>query len=398
MNHRVLLLGTSFSAAPLAHFLKTAGMRVSVCGKFPTDPCAAWADDYYSLDYSDADALLQLVKDNRFSAIAPSCNDYSYLSAAHTAYQLGYPGFDDPETTAILHDKSRFRAFALTHGIPVPKTWDISSNSPTAFSRDFPLLVKPVDSFSGRGVGKITCAEQLQPAIAEARAQSRSNNVVVEQYIEGTLHSHSAFLRSRDIDQDFFVDEFCTVYPYQVNCSNSPSHLSDRLRDRVRDCIRDLAGLLRLCDGLLHTQFIVRGNDIYLIECMRRCPGDLYYHLISFSTSMPYVANYLRPFLGEAIAFPSSIIDIPWARHTISLAEDTIVHGFAHTIPSPEVRYFPLRESGSLIRQAPFDKVAILFARFEEVESMFCLTPRLHDLITVYTAESLAFHGQSILR
>ena len=384
MRERVLLVGSSFSAAPLLDALKSMGKEVAVCGNLPTDPCVTWADAYYSLDYSDPQALADLVKTESFSALCPSCNDYSYLAATAVASMLGLPGFDCPETTSILHNKARFRDFAMRHGIPVPRAWiliDAENWATTAFP--YPLLVKPTDSFSGRGICKVESSNELAPAIEAGQLASQQGKVLVEEFIDGTLHSHSAFLSGQIIAEDFFVDEFCTVYPYQVNCSNSPSHLSIAIRNRVRDCITEIAQLLSLTDGLLHTQFMVRGHDIYIVECMRRCPGDLYYHLVSLSTQVAYIQNYLRPFLGEVIIPSPKHGNIPWARHTISLPTSAIVWSLGHKIPSSEVRLFPLRESGSLIGQAPYDKSAIIFARFDDQKELFRITPDLHELITL---------------
>lgn len=80
---------------------------------------------------------------------------------------------------------------------------------------------------------------------------------------------------------------------------------------------------------------------------------------------------------------------IPWARHTISLAAEAVVWSFGHQIPSSEVRVFPLRESGGLIRRAPFDKLAILFARFENSRDLFKITPTLRNLVSLDIMETI---------
>lgn len=381
----VLLIGTSFSAAPLLHVLKAMGLEVAVCGAAPDDPCVAWADHYFPIDYSDSEELLELVRQEKFSALCPSCNDYAYLSAATVSAILGYSGFDLPDATTILHNKAAFRAFAQRHGFPVPRAKPADAHDLAALH--YPVLVKPTDSFSGRGCVKLSSPEDLSEAIEEAILASRQSRALVEEFIEGTLHSHSAFLRSQSVVAEVFVDEFCTAYPFQVNCSNSPSRLEPKLRRQVRECINDLAKALGLVDGLLHTQFIVRGNEFYLIECMRRCPGDLYYHLVSYATGVPYIENYLRPFLGQSMTFPVTFTTIPWARHTLSLSSNAVIWSFNHRIPAVETRYFPLRESGSFVREAPYGKFAILFARFEDTERLFDITPALQDYIVLNTGE-----------
>ena len=160
----------------------------------------------------------------------------------------------------------------------------------------YPLLVKPVDSFSGRGVTKLVEAAGLSEALAAARQASRSGESVVEEFVDGRLYSHSAFIRKQEIVADFFAEQnFCTLYPYRVNCSNHPSSLPANHRDSVREAVGRLIRLLGLKDGLLHTQFIADADDFWIIECMRRCPGDLYGHLIELSAGIDYADLFVLP-------------------------------------------------------------------------------------------------------
>jgi hypothetical protein len=388
MNKRALLVGTSYGAAPLLMALKSFGFSVAVCGARPDEPCVALADTYHAIDYSDRNALLRLVSEQRYAFICPSCNDYAYMAAAYVAECLGLPGFDRLETATLLHDKARFRDFAATSGLPSPAAVTVRDGADAATSRLHPpLLVKPSDSFSGRGVSRVANLSRLPKAIAEAMRETRLGTVVVEEFIVGTLHSHSAFVASGRIIEDFFVDEFCEIYPYQVDCSNHPSRLPETVRDEVRCAIATLADRLALADGLLHTQFISGPRGIFLIECMRRCPGDLYYHLVEFSTAARYIENYVAPFVGRPMRASATDVGTAWARHTISFPNDTVFWSFAHAIPAREIRVFPLCESASLVRAAPYGKAAILFARFDTSAEAFAVTQHLRDHLTLFASE-----------
>lgn len=384
----VLLIGTSFSAAPMLYALKSAGYRVSVCGANPSDTCVPYADRYFELDYSDPDALLDLVRRESFAYLCPSCNDYSYMSATTVADAIGFSGFDTPETAAILHNKALFRRFAADHGFPAPLACRLTHpESDINVPFPPPWLVKPVDSFSGRGVQKVTSATGLASAWTSGIDESRSSEMLVEQFVCGTLHSHSAFIAEGKIAQEFFVDEFCETYPYQVDCSNSPSRLSKAVQRSVSECIADLVLTLRLVDGLLHTQFIVNDRHFFIIECMRRCPGDLYYNLIDYSNGTTYVENFVSGFTGQPLRLHQNSELACWARHTISLRDDRIVFSYAHAIPSNDVRVFPLSESGALVRKAPYGKVAILFASFTGRKDLFRTTQKIGRMIDVNSSE-----------
>jgi formate-dependent phosphoribosylglycinamide formyltransferase (GAR transformylase) len=388
---RALLVGSSFSAAPIFFLLKKRGLHVSVCGSLRTDPCHQYADASFYIDYSDREALLRLVESEKFDYVVPTCNDYSYMSCAWFAERLGYPGFDNYDVAAIIHTKNEFRRITQQYEMPAPRANRQQANQPIdASGLKYPLLVKPIDSFSGRGVTKVLDASGLDAAVDAARQASRSGEIVLEEFVDGALHSHSAFVHNREIVADFFVDEFCTVYPYQVDCSNHPSRLTTAMQSAVRATIAQLVKDLDLQDGLLHTQFIANSEQYWIIECMRRCPGDLYGSLIERSTGASYMDFFVRPFLGEIIrpdARPAA--HKPTGRHTISVQNPLSTYTFSHTIPAVNVHITPLKHSGERLKAAPFDKLAILFAEYSDKSTMLEVTPRLAEFVSLESLEEV---------
>ncbi|MDR2827522.1 MAG: ATP-grasp domain-containing protein [Candidatus Adiutrix intracellularis] len=386
----VLLVGTSFSAAPIYFILKRYGFKVAVCGKYLTDPLCQYADKMYHIDYSKKEDLYKLIKAEKFEFIVPSCNDSAYISASWSADKMAYPGFDRYKITEILHTKIRFRKFIKENKISAPRFHCYKGNNDVEDFKKYPVLVKPDDSFSGRGVSKIFNFSELPEAISIAIEESKSGQAVVEEFIDGSLHSHSAFIQNGRIFLDFFVDEFCTVYPYQVNCSNHPSILSDKIKRKFRETINDLIASLTLCDGLLHTQFITNGKEHWIIECMRRAPGDIYHRLIENSTGVNYMDCYLKPFIGKKITPGSGFKKIKYfARHTISRRKITTPFSFSYKISSENISIVQLKSSGERLAAAPMDKAAILFVEFNDEESLFKITPKLANLIKIQNLEEL---------
>lgn len=382
---RALLVGSSFSAAPIFFALKRHGLHVSVCGNAAEDPCHQYADASFYIDYSKPEALADVVKSNGFDYLVPTCNDYSYMSCAQVAAHRAFPGIDAHATALVLHTKDQFRAVSASLGLPVPRFISVKQwQADAGHDLLYPLLVKPTDSFSGRGMTKVFSENDLEAATGAAIASSRIGEAVLEEFVEGSLHSHSAFIEEQRIVGDFFVDEFCTTYPYQVNCSNHPSCLPESVRTAMRASINLLVKALKLRDGLLHTQFICKGERFWVIECMRRCPGDLYGTLVELSTGIDYADFFVRPFLGLSLpSLQTEICTKYVGRHTVSRKESLVGLSFSHRIPSQKVEIFPLKISGELIEKAPFDKLAILFAEFGSREELFSLTPILDTLVDI---------------
>lgn len=386
MTKHVLLVGSSFSAAPIFFELKRRGHHVSVCGSAPADPCHQYADQSFHVDYSDREALLALVEVEHFDYLVPTCNDFSYMSCAWVAERQGFAGFDHYAVANILHTKNAFRELMERDGFHSPRARCLSAGGTADVEGlRFPLLVKPVDSFSGRGVSKIDDASALAGALRGAQQASRSGEAVLEEFVDGRLFSHSAFVREQAVVADFFVDEFCTVYPFQVNCSHHPSSLPAALQAAVRAEMTRLVEVLGMVDGLLHTQFIADGENFWIIECMRRCPGDLYGHLVELSTGVPYADFFVRPFIGEDLpTFWTAEQIKPVGRHTISTDRVLVSYAFSCRVPDAEVRIVPLKNSGERLAPAPFDKLAIIFAEYASPVAMFEHTPRLAEFVTIH--------------
>ncbi len=383
MRKRVLLVGSSFSAAPFFFCLKRRGFHVSVCGALENDPCHAYADESIFVDYSNREKLFEVVESQGFDYLVPVCNDYSYLSSAWVAEKLGYPGFDDFSVAEQLHTKAAFRQVLVARSLPCPAAIELGDElDGLARIPDFPVLVKPVDSFSGRGISRVDDKAALTGAVERARQASRSARVLVENYVDGQLCSHSAFIRDGQIAVDFFVDEYCTVYPYQVNCSNHPSAIASKWREVIRSAIEDIAGYLDLVDGLIHTQFMVNDAGVFIIECMRRCPGDLYGHLIELSTGLPYHDLYLRKFIGETLPDNVDYSNCrPFGRHTVSTKNSGVMSSFRFRGDALNSEIFALKGSGESIGEAPYDKAAIVFSEFASERLMLTQVPEFAERI-----------------
>ena len=152
---KALLIGSSFSAMPIMKELKNSSIEVSVCGSFKKDPCHSYADNSYFIDYSIKEDLCELVKKNNFDYLVPTCNDASYNSCSWVQQKLGkYFGFDAFSTTEILHNKKNFRNYLKRNNLPSHEF----ENSDLLYIKKrhpLPCIVKPVDSFSGKGISLV---------------------------------------------------------------------------------------------------------------------------------------------------------------------------------------------------------------------------------------------------
>lgn len=382
-----LMLDAGFASLPLQQAVKTAGFRTLVCSGKAHDAGMLTADAVCIQNYADSEAVLAIAHEHKITALLPGVTDVSYLSGCRVAHALGLPGFDTPDVSDTIFLKDKFRAWALRKGLPVPQAaW----NAEQARRLTLPLLVKPVDAYSGNGITKVTDWTMLEAAIETARNASPGKQYVVENFCEGALYSHSAFIRNGEIVCEFFVDEYCTVYPWQVNSSSLSQKLSPEIRDSVSECMQSIVSDLQLVDGLLHTQFIASEGRFWLIELTRRCPGDLYSRLIELSTGVAYADGFVSPFLGKSLpVMPRRPVQKrSIARHTVSVNRPMRFTGFAFKpLPADLIEVIPLTSPGSLVGPAPGDRAGLIFAEFKDNATLLQMTPKLKDYFSLNAYE-----------
>jgi len=225
----------------------------------------------------------------------------SYISCAWVAGKLGIPGYDPEETGQLINHKDRYRVFSKKMGYPIPR---FETEAENFKEMQFPALLKPWSSFSGRGILRFDKYSSLKRFIDCGDFAPLRGNVLLEEFVNGQLYSHSAFLKSGKIVFDFFVNEYCTIHPYQVNSSYVSTKISVNIQKKMRKWLEIFAKDLNLVDGLLHTQFMSDGKSVFLIESCRRCPGDLYSLLIEKSTGVNYSDLYISSFIQRPYRLP----------------------------------------------------------------------------------------------
>jgi biotin carboxylase len=356
---RVLLLDTNVSSEPIHQSLVAAGYEVHVVGRNPGDFLAKTVSNYVNLDYSDVEATLALLERLNAKYLVPGCNDLSYDTCAAISARRPFPGIDPVEVVRTFGNKQNFRRYTALNDIPAPR--QISEGDVRAGQ---PIIVKPVDAYSGRGVTvlKAPTTDDLSAALALAKTFSATGAGLIEEFVEGQLFSHSAFLGADGIVADFIVEEHGSISPFTVDTSCVVNEFDPMLLHKIRVTIERIARDLKLTSGLIHTQFIADEEQLWIIEITRRCPGDLYSLLISLSTDFDYAENYVRPFIDKPFmdcARRQSAI----MRHTISLREAQIYGSLQFHQPVKIERFVPQALAGDHVAAAPFARIGILFVQ-----------------------------------
>ena len=287
MRKKVLLLDTNFSAVPIYNYLVDSGYTVCTMGNRKTEALAGMKN-WIECDYSKVDDVANKILTHDVNYIVPGVTDVSYKTAA----KIGRSVIDSEYNALYFTNKFLFQNYAKDAGLPVPKPSNPSKSA---------CIVKPVDSFSGNGMSLLLPYQITRKAIEKAKKASKVGEYIMEEYVDGQLYSHSAFVIGGQIKSDFIVREDCVMNPFTVDLSFVEWDFPKKYLKHIRSAIQMMVADLGLVDGLIHTQFIFDGTQWWIIEITRRMPGDLYSDLIEKSTGYPYASMYAINYLGKGL-------------------------------------------------------------------------------------------------
>ena len=363
---KALLLDTNVSSFPIYEFLLSKGYDTYVIGGNPSDCLAKYTKNYINCNYSNSELLEDVISEYGFDVIVPGCNDMSYLSATKVNGSDRFYGLDSTETTEIINNKHKFRNFGITHGLHIPQLFD----NEEAYFQLNPIIVKPVDAYSGRGISVIETPNKkdIDIAIENAISFSSSKNYLIEEYVKGQLYSHTAFISNKKIIVDFVVIEDGSTNEFTVDTSNVVSNFSESILSEIRTDIEKMSENLELVDGLIHTQFIKTNDSFRILEVTRRCPGDLYSFLIEKTTGFKYSEYYTKPFINEKLNVDGFIPNTNYIlRHTLSVSSDTPFIGIKYNRELNVDLFIPMNTTGTEIKKSPFGRVGLAFIKCNSI-------------------------------
>ena len=355
----VLLLDTNVSSYPIYESLLYRGYTVFVAGSNPDDCLALSSTNYLKFDYSDFDLLIQFTKDYDIDFVLPGCNDLSYKMAAkyNQIFKCGL-NLESPEIDDIINNKHLFKDFAIRIGLSVPQ----KINFLEIFEyTDYPIIIKPTDSYSGKGVTVLNeyNEQEVKDAIELAKNNSKSSSFFIEKFVQGQLYSHTTFINNGKIELDFIVEEHCNFYPYAVDQSWVLDHSDCSFLEEIRSEIQKMIAALELKPGLIHTQFIYSNGKVKILEVTRRCPGDLYAKLIEYSTGLNYAKLFTEMVLNLDFDFNYYLKKNKIIRETIHYKGSAYYTIKLETYSNIK-EFVPIVKTGSIINKNT-SRVGILF-------------------------------------
>jgi biotin carboxylase len=323
---RIAIVGANL---PLLNFYKRAkiiGYEIHAFAWEDEAVCRSIADFFYPISFTHVDDIVKVCQEKNIQGVT----SFSLESARPYVYQLCIKmGWHVPSQKCqfLSTNKLTMRNAFIQSEVSVPHFIETSDRGVAIDF--FPVIVKPIDSGGSRGVTKVDDQTTLAAAIDRAKAYSPSNQVLVEQFIDGEEYSVEAMSYNGVHHIVAITEKVTTGSPYFVELAHfQPADLTPRRTAAVNRLTIEALNALDYTEGPSHTELkFDQSGSCYIIEVGLRLGGDfITSDLVRLSSGYDMVqaslelacGNFVAPSLNEGnfsgVYFKAPQTSKLWAR------------------------------------------------------------------------------------
>ena len=280
-NNRLMILGTNEYQNPLILRAKELGYETHVFGR----PCGeigeSTADVFHPVDLLDYDKLWEECERLDPCGIACICSELAMHPYNFLMRKRGIP-CNSEWTEKISTDKYLMRKAMKEGGVDSPNfmlvTGDMSYDDVLKSLDEFhfPLIVKPVDLSSSRGVCKIETENDLKEALDYALGWSNKKEVILEEFIDGPEYSGESIAYEGRYKLLAVTEKHTTGAPHFVETGHrQPARLTPEMHAKVEETLYKAFQAMNIEYGAIHPEFrITADGKVYFMEIATRMGGD----------------------------------------------------------------------------------------------------------------------------
>ena len=310
-KRRLIILGTNEYQNPIILRAKELGFETHVYGVPSGQIGEKTADVYHPINIMDYDKLWDDCSKLGAAGVASIASEVAMHPQNFLLRKMGIP-CNSEWTEDVTTNKYLMRQAMKDAGIDSPNFMLVEEgykfNDLLEKTIDFkyPLIVKPIDLSSSRGVFKINTVEDLQEGLDYAMGWSEEKKVILEEFIEGQEYSGDSIAYQGNYRLLAITEKHTTGAPHFVETGHmQPAPVSNEIRKKVEETLYKAFAALKIEYGAIHPEFrITPDGRVLFMEIATRMGGDcIGSDLVPISTGMDYMGMVINCGCGLAPDF-----------------------------------------------------------------------------------------------
>ncbi|MGH8793947.1 MAG: ATP-grasp domain-containing protein [Stackebrandtia sp.] len=271
---------------------------------------AELSDEFFQVTTTDPERIAALLGERDVAAVISPASDVAQASAAELNRRYGCPHVLSEAAVRASEDKGYFREVLAKLGFPQPEytqSRDLEELEEKASQMRLPLVVKPSDSFGGKGVGLCRRLDEFGEAAIEAARHSCSGWVVVEEFLQGRHCSVEQFAGKGKAALTVVTERGLTGPQHMTSASHTlPAELAPDVLTRLESMCATVRDELDHTDGPVNIDFVLTDDgEICFVELGARLGGNGMPMLVRHAYGVNTVEAAIRLAVGEPVDLES---------------------------------------------------------------------------------------------
>ncbi len=318
MRKKLAILGANAAITMLIEKAKTLGYETHVFAWACGDPGEKAADYFYPLSIDDKEGILNKCKEIGICGICSITSDFAVPTVNYVARHLGLVG-NSERTDVVARNKYQMRCALKEAGLFVPPFMQAGEDFKLsdAYGITYPVIVKPTDRWSSKGVTRVDKPEELEAAVRYAIKESFDNKAIIEGFMNGPEYSAECICYQGVVHVLQLTQKMTTDYPHYIETGHiQPSNIPAERQSEIIDFIKKAVAALDIKNSAAHAEFrLLDDGNIGIIEIGARMGGDsIGTDLTPISTGMDFIRMVVDVAVGNEPCFdivtePTPVMD-----------------------------------------------------------------------------------------
>lgn len=390
--NKFLMLGTSLESVRIVEYVKQLGIHTIVADNQAKEmsPAKMIADEDWLVSVDEIDELARLCKENGVTGIFSGISEFCLDQMVELTQKLGLPCYCTEEAWRISRNKRLFKEACKKVGLQVAEDYVLSEH-PTDEELDkitFPIVIKPIDACSNRGLSFCYKKDDVLKAIEEAHTVSSSKDVIAEQRINGDdlcayyalAEGESVLLGINGCHYEKGTPSCCYTF------NSSMEDYTEQYIFEINDIAKVLLKHIGCTNGIVWIQYMYdySKKKFYAIEMGYRLPGDSYLPTVARCTgfdAMKWIVDYSLGVLHKIQDLPVELKSKPdyyacvymlWTKKSGIIKEIIGIDKIEQNERIQIERFGYLKIGGFVNEYRPVVNIMINATTKEELRSIIC--------------------------
>ena len=310
-----LVLAGGLPQIKLINELKSRNIETLLADYYPNPIAKPYADRFFQISTLDVEAIADLAKREKVDFLITVCTDQALLTVARVSEELGLPCYIDYKTALDVTNKQYMKEVFIKNNISTARYIVLDKFNETEISDfTYPLIVKPVDCNSSKGVKKVENLSELRLAFDEAVQMSRTKTAIIETFIQGKEYSVDVYVENgvANVLNVSELEKIPEKDKFVIFRSACLGNVSEFINQKIQYTAQQIVDAFCLKNSPMLIQLMADDSNVYVLEFSARTGGGEKFRVIESVTGFDVIKAVVDLTLGEKPSVQKCISDFKY--------------------------------------------------------------------------------------